>query len=172
MVRKIPKAIAIDTEKWACMKSYEPTFWRNVDVKEQNECWLWLISTASEGRAKVTVGSRHKKYTMASARYIYMITNNILLTSNQCVCHSCDNVLCVNPKHLWLGSKTDNNRDRAQKGRSVSLTGESNGNSKLEKKDAIRIKYGKESPKLLADLFNIHPSTVWLIRKGKLWPHV
>lgn len=38
-----------------------------------------------------------------------------------CVLHKCDNRACVRKDHLFLGTRGDNNSDRAAKGRSYNV---------------------------------------------------
>jgi hypothetical protein len=47
------------------------------------------------------------------------------------VCHTCDIRLCVNPAHLFLGTRSDNMRDALKKGRLDPRRGASNGNAAL-----------------------------------------
>lgn len=51
------------------------------------------------------------------------------------VCHHCDNRLCVNPSHLFLGTHMDNMKDRDAKGRCFRPLGEVVGTSKLTESD-------------------------------------
>jgi hypothetical protein len=53
------------------------------------------------------------------------------LTRWEFVCHSCDNQLCFNPSHLFLGSPRDNSQDSIKKGR-FTLT-KLNGETKAHK---------------------------------------
>ena len=54
------------------------------------------------------------------------------------VLHKCDNPPCVNPKHLFLGTSLDNNRDAVKKHRNV--YGERHPSAKLTNKEVLEIR--------------------------------
>lgn len=79
-----------------------------------------------------------------------------------CVLHRCDNPPCVNPEHLFLGTKGDNNRDAAAKGRSrtrMRLT--------LEQVRAIRA--STKTQAALGARYGISQSSVSSIQLGKTY---
>jgi HNH endonuclease/Helix-turn-helix len=88
------------------------------------------------------------------------------------VLHHCDNRLCINPEHLWLGTHADNMRDMASKGRRKGINaGEHNGRSKLTQEDADEIRRiyakGGRSQQSIADEFGISQDAVSKIIRGK-----
>lgn len=97
-------------------------FWSQADVKGPNECWIWKGPTnpsrGSYGRFWI------HRAEFRAPRIAYAIWN-ALDPGTLHVCHSCDNPLCVNPHHLWLGTARDNLRDCIEKGRTA--TGDRNG---------------------------------------------
>lgn len=93
----------------------------------------------------------------------------------QFVLHRCDNPRCVNPDHLWLGTKLDNARDRDQKGRRIALRGEQHGRSKLLAEQIIEIRglgAGGMTSYRIAKLYRVDSKTVRDILTRKLWPHI
>jgi DNA-binding NarL/FixJ family response regulator len=84
--------------------------------------------------------------------------------------HICDNPSCVNPKHLRLGTKRENNSDMREKKRSA--RGQRNGKAKLTNEQAIAIADGLkrgETGRSLAKRFGVSEITVSMIKHGKRW---
>jgi hypothetical protein len=91
-------------------------FWSRVDVGGPDDCWNWQGSYGKKNGYGL-LSLRHG--VMISAhRFAYMLARGEPIPDGLCVCHRCDNRLCCNPAHLWLGTYLDNNRDKSKKGRS------------------------------------------------------
>lgn len=87
-------------------------FWRLTSKRGPDECWPWRGSRTRFGYGEFPT---HIKGVTKAHQASWVIHNGP--AGGLCVLHSCDNPWCVNPKHLWLGTKGDNNRDRSIKGR-------------------------------------------------------
>ncbi len=135
--------------------------------KIENGCWLWLASTFHNGYGQFQFEGRPQHASRVSyVLYKDEIPNGLF------VCHTCDNPLCVNPEHLFLGTHKDNMQDKIKKGRHVSSIGENNGKSKLTENDVRDIRQSKESAKILAEKYSINSDYVYLIKNRKRWKHV
>lgn len=93
------------------MTEQEITFWKHVE-KKSNGCWEWTASRTRDGYGKVK--SKQKVY--ATHRLAYIFTHGSI-PDGLCVLHKCDNPVCVNPEHLFLGTHSDNMQDCVRKGR-------------------------------------------------------
>lgn len=93
-------------------------FWDKVERRGPNECWPWTAATnkitPNYDQAIFAVGRKPKR----AARVGWWIVNGKWPPAHLCVCHTCDNGLCMNPAHWWLGTHAQNQADMAAKGRS------------------------------------------------------
>lgn len=81
-------------------------FWVRVKVGKKNECWPWLGGKTRGGYGddrRKTLGVRRAHRAAWVAKYGYIPELQVL--------HKCDNRICCNPNHLYLGDHQDNMDD-------------------------------------------------------------
>lgn len=99
------------------------------------------------------------------------------------VLHKCDNRLCCNVEHLFLGTAKDNSLDMASKGRDGSTAhpelvprGERAGGAKLSDRIVAEIRRtytgGRLQQKEWAQKYGVSKSAISSVIKGKTWRHV
>ena len=84
-----------------------------VIVNDVTDCWEWQGGKNNIGYGLI----RDEKRMRTTHRVSYEEHTQIKIPRYLCVCHSCDNPICVNPSHLWLGTIKDNMQDMFAKGR-------------------------------------------------------
>ncbi len=142
-------------------------FWSKVDKRGPDDCWEWTAGTTDGIRGRFCI----KGVDYVASRVVYYISNG-KKPGVKDVCHTCDNPNCVNPKHIWIGTRGDNNRDRESKGRSTPVQGSINGRAKLTEEDVIAIRQSPKNCTILGIEYGVHLSLISRIRLRKCWKHV
>lgn len=147
-------------------------FDRYVMPEPNSGCWLWLGTVNGSGYGKMRVN-----YAQWSAHRLSYHLHKGTIPDGMLICHRCDNRLCVNPDHLFLGTHQDNNQDCAAKGRSYGYKtrGEANPATNLTDaavKEIVRRRLSGDRLKPLAKSFGVSPQAICNIMKGRSWTHV
>jgi hypothetical protein len=148
--------------------SAECKFWPQVDKRGPDDCWNWLGTVGSGkgnlGRARF--GWDYKDFNASRFAYILLHGDPGPLM----VCHTCDNTLCCNPAHLFLGTALDNNSDAASKDRTA--FGVKNSKAKLDDGKIIQIRSRIRSGESYASIgrsYGVSRALIGLIKKGAIW---
>lgn len=140
-------------------------FWSHVEKLGLDDCWLWGAARLPNGYGKL---NRSGKMWLAH-RYAYSLMIGTI-PSGLHVCHHCDNRLCVNPTHLFVGSRSDNIQDMLRKGRGGGSVG-----SRFSDKNVaeVRRRFDEgDTIKHLASAFATTAQYISAIVRGKHWKHV
>jgi len=159
------------------VKTLEEKFWEKVNKKGKDDCWEWLAGRNHKnyGNFYVSIGNSKDKHWIAH-RMAWKLTYGEIPKGLH-ICHHCDNPPCVNPNHLWIGTNKDNILDASRKGRLVrKIRGEDHHKSKLTEKEVIEIKHIRKETGLsfikIGKMFNVHPTTIGYIMRGRTWSHI
>lgn len=100
---------AFGTHRKFCGRK-EELFWAK--VKKMDSCWLWTACLDVRGYGQFSFNRRR----ISAHRYSYQLAHG-KIADDLCVLHKCDVPHCVNPDHLFLGTRADNTADMEAKGR-------------------------------------------------------
>ncbi len=131
---------------------------------DANGCWNWLgnISNVSRYGRTTWNGKSISIHRWMWQQVIGPIPDGLW------VLHKCDNSRCCCPSHLFLGTATDNAKDRDAKGRHPGPRGFT-----PEEVKAIRARYKSTSDSAwLAEQYHVTPTTIYFLAKGRTYAKV
>jgi hypothetical protein len=144
-------------------------FWSKVAKADGDECWEWQGARMSNGYGVI----RQERRSVYTHRLSFMLLAGPI-PPGILVCHTCDNRICVNPNHLFAGTKADNHNDMMVKGRQRPARGESVNTAKLTEDEVrvIRSQRFKVRSKELARQFGVSHHAISKIWRRVSWKSV
>ena len=139
-------------------------FWSKVN--KSKFCWVWVGATNGRGYGAIKIDGRKRR----AHRVCWELTFGEI-PEDLHVCHCCDNTLCVNPSHLFLGTHSENIKDAHKKGRMVDNSGENCATAKLTwvQVEEIRCIHKEYTRVELARIYGVSHSTISNVVNMKTW---
>ncbi len=144
-------------------------FWAKVDRRSENECWPWLGKPNNQGYGYFM----YQRQTYIATRIMYFL-HNAKDPNDLMVCHTCNNKMCVNPNHFYLGTSSENQQQAFDDGLSH-RKGELNNRARLWEQDVLEIRRLASlgvSPKELSRRYPIRIRAIRSIIARETWRHI
>lgn len=137
-----------------------------------DECWLWR---GAIGGRKRRTGIGYGKFTVAGKQYdahrvSYELHTGETIPKGFQIRHSCDMPLCVNPRHLSIGTNDDNVGDMVSRARQT--LGERNPQAILTEDDVRSIRTSQKPVSELAEIYAVRAGTIYGVIARRSWKHV
>ena len=131
-----------------------------------NGCWEWQGFRNALGYGQIGLPGRR----VALVHRVAFELQVGPIPEGLAVCHRCDNPPCVRGDHLFTGTRGDNARDAAQKGRMH--PGEATSGARLSADAVLAIRASTDHDLALADRYGVSRRTIVHVRSGNTWRHL
>jgi hypothetical protein len=177
-----PKPLTWADFKPKPLRTYNPFDYPSVEERMRNyiekpgplptKCWIWQgqVHDYRWGYGSIKWNGQNVKVHRAS--YMLHVGD---IPEGMLVCHHCDEPLCINPDHLFLGTDADNNADMVAKGRHIALKGSDQGCAILKEEqvaEILRLSAEGRSTSWIVRRYGVAYTTICDIIHGRSWAHV
>jgi hypothetical protein len=142
---------------------------RQLKLDRTTGCWEWQGTVSNGKYGHVSIGPRGAAKIWLVHRLFYAHRHGPIPVGMM-VCHHCDNMICCNPAHLFVGTHADNMADMDKKGRRP--RGEDHGCAKITASTVARIREFAGNHSEAAREFGISTAHASYIRRGLSWKHI
>ena len=139
-------------------------FWNFIMPVPWSGCWLWVGSVDKKGYGRFRFQGKTIFATHASLKI-----HGTNIPTGLCVLHKCDMPGCVRPEHLFVGTQSENMRDKKNKGRAHRLCGELGSSTKLTLTQVSHIRASDKSERNLAKEYGVSHTTIGDVRRNLTW---
>lgn len=131
-----------------------------------DSCWLWQGFVGGQGHGQIGT-FRDGKKCLDGCHRVSWEHHRGTIPSGLCVLHKCDVPNCVNPEHLFLGTRSDNSADKTAKGRA--LKGPDLPQTKLTPEKVRWIRSCGLTQEEMAKRLGVSQATVSNAKNGRNW---